>query len=75
LKIFSALPDNIGLNNLSINKIENTLLDYAVSNLKIEIENVENSSNNYLITILSSREQEGKTYAGLKLAEKVIFIG
>ncbi len=71
LKIFSALPDNIGLNNLSINKIENTLLDYAVSNLKIEIESGENISNNYLITILSSREQEGKTYAGLKLAEKL----
>ena len=71
LKIFSALPDNVGLNNLSINKIENTLLDYAVSNLKIEIESGENASNNYLITILSSREQEGKTYAGLKLAEKL----
>jgi uncharacterized protein involved in exopolysaccharide biosynthesis len=71
LKIFSALPDNVGLNNLSINKIENTLLDYAVSNLKIEIESGENVSNNYLITILSSREQEGKTYAGLKLAEKL----
>jgi len=71
LKIFSALPDNVGLNNLSINKIENTLLDYAVSNLKIEIESGETTSNNYLITILSSREQEGKTYAGLKLAEKL----
>ncbi len=71
LKIFSALPDNMAVNNLSINKIENTLLDYAVSNLKIEIESGDSHQNNYLITILSSREQEGKTYAGLKLAEKL----
>ncbi len=70
LKLFSALPiTNDG--DLSSARLENTLLDYAVSNLKIELENSPESLNNYLITIISNREQEGKTYAANKLAEKL----
>jgi hypothetical protein len=70
LKLFSALPitNNDDLANA---RLENTLLDYAVSNLKIELENSNESISNYLITIISNREQEGKTYASNKLAEKL----
>lgn len=72
LKIFSALPDRIlAENNANLNKIENILLDYAVTNLKIELDNNVEPLNNYLITIISSREFEGKTFAGMKLAEKL----
>lgn len=72
LKIFSALPDRLLTdNNASVSKIENTLLDYAVTNLKIELENNFENVQNYLITLISSREFEGKTYAGMKLAEKL----
>jgi succinoglycan biosynthesis transport protein ExoP len=70
LKLFSALPitNNDDMANA---RLENTLLDYAVSNLKIELENSNESISNYLITIISNREQEGKTYASNKLAEKL----
>ncbi len=70
LKLFSALPiaNNDDLANA---KLENTLLDFAVTNLKIELENSNESISNYLITVLSNREQEGKTYAANKLAEKL----
>jgi uncharacterized protein involved in exopolysaccharide biosynthesis len=72
LKTFSALPNRGGLSShTNIGKIENTLLDYGVTNLKIELENNPDSSANYLITIISSREMEGKTYAAQKLAEKL----
>jgi uncharacterized protein involved in exopolysaccharide biosynthesis len=72
LKIFSALPNRLSLvNSLQIGRIENTLLDYAASNLKIELENNPIVNGNYLITILSTREQEGKSYAAQKLAEKL----
>lgn len=72
LKTFSALPNRSSASNaLQLGKIENTLLDYAVSNLKIELENTQQTSNNYLITVISSREMEGKTYAAQKLAEKL----
>jgi hypothetical protein len=72
LKTFSALPNRLSVSNsLQIGRMENTLLDYAVSNLKIELENNPQSSNNYLITIISSRELEGKSYAAQKLAEKL----
>jgi len=72
LKIFSALPNRLSLvNSLQIGRIENTLLDYAASNLKIELENNPIVNGNYLITILSTREQEGKSYAAHKLAEKL----
>ncbi|MES2656748.1 MAG: hypothetical protein V4620_14225 [Bacteroidota bacterium] len=70
LQIFSALPTTGG-SNLSAARMENTLLDYAVSNLKIELEANPEAANNYLITIISNREQEGKTYAANKLAEKL----
>jgi succinoglycan biosynthesis transport protein ExoP len=70
LKIFSALPATGGT-NLNAARMENTLLDYAVSNLKIELEANPEMANNYLITIISNREQEGKTYAANKLAEKL----
>lgn len=72
LKTFSALPSRLtNSSSLQIGRIENTLLDYAASNLKIELENNPNGGNNYLITILSTREQEGKSYAAQKLAEKL----
>ncbi|MFZ4102436.1 MAG: hypothetical protein ACOYKR_10820, partial [Sphingobacterium thalpophilum] len=72
LKTFSALPNRGGLSSHSnIGKIENTLLDYGVTNLKIELENSPEKTANYLITIISSREMEGKTYAAQKLAEKL----
>ncbi|MCF8425928.1 MAG: hypothetical protein K9H61_10405 [Bacteroidia bacterium] len=72
LKIFSALPNRLSLSNsLQMGRIENTLLDYAVSNLKIELENNPQGGNNYLITVISSREFEGKSYAAQKLAEKL----
>ena len=72
LKTFSALPNRGGLNSDSnMGKIENTLLDYGVTNLKIELENSPETSANYLITVISSREMEGKTYAAQKLAEKL----
>ncbi|OYU96836.1 MAG: hypothetical protein CFE21_00685 [Bacteroidetes bacterium B1(2017)] len=72
LKIFSALPNRMSAtNSLQIGRIENTLLDYAVSNLKIELENNPQTSTNYLITVISSREMEGKSYAAQKLAEKL----
>ncbi|MFN4083022.1 MAG: GumC family protein [Bacteroidia bacterium] len=72
LKIFSALPDRVlAENNANLNKIENILLDYAVTNLKIELDNNIENVNNYLITLISSREFEGKTFAGMKLAEKL----
>jgi|LauGreDrversion4_1035100.scaffolds.fasta_scaffold00285_12 uncharacterized protein involved in exopolysaccharide biosynthesis len=72
LKTFSALPNRMSRNNsLQMGRIENTLLDYAVSNLKIELENNPQVTSNYLITVISSREQEGKSYAGQKLAEKL----
>lgn len=70
LKLFSALPI-INNNDLANAKLENTLLDFAVSNLKIELENSNESISNYLITVISNREQEGKTYASNKLAEKL----
>lgn len=70
LQIFSALPTTGG-SNLTAARMENTLLDYAVSNLKIELEAHPEAANNYLITIISNREQEGKTYAANKLAEKL----
>jgi uncharacterized protein involved in exopolysaccharide biosynthesis len=70
LKLFSALPiANNG--DLANAKLENTLLDFAVTNLKIELENSNESISNYLITVISNREQEGKTYAANKLAEKL----
>jgi uncharacterized protein involved in exopolysaccharide biosynthesis len=72
LKTFSALPNkSTSSNGLQIGRMENTLLDYAVSNLKIELENSPQTSNNYLITVISSREMEGKSYAAQKLAEKL----
>jgi uncharacterized protein involved in exopolysaccharide biosynthesis len=72
LKTFSALPNRLSMgNSLQMGRIENTLLDYAVSNLKIELENSPQQSNNYLITVISSREMEGKTYAAQKLAVKL----
>jgi len=72
LKTFSALPNkSASSNGLQIGRMENTLLDYAVSNLKIELENSPQTSNNYLITVISSREMEGKSYAAQKLAEKL----
>jgi uncharacterized protein involved in exopolysaccharide biosynthesis len=72
LKTFSALPNrSSATNGLQLGRVENTLLDYAVSNLKIELENSQQNSNNYLITVISSREMEGKTYAAQKLAEKL----
>ena len=72
LKTFSALPNRLSISNsLQIGRMENTLLDYAVSNLKIELENNPQASNNYLITVISSREMEGKSYAAQKLAEKL----
>ncbi|GAB1447354.1 MAG: hypothetical protein L6Q78_04865 [Bacteroidia bacterium] len=72
LKTFSALPNRGGASTHSnIGKIENTLLDYAVSNLKIELETNHQEGGNYLITVISSREMEGKTYAAQKLAEKL----
>jgi len=72
LKTFSALPNRLSLNrSLQIGRIENTLLDYAATNLKIELENNPLVANNYLITFLSTCEQEGKTYAAQKLAEKL----
>jgi polysaccharide biosynthesis transport protein len=72
LKTFSALPNRLSLSNsLQMGRIENTLLDYAVSNLKIELENNPQGGNNYLITVISSREFEGKSYAAQKLAEKL----
>ncbi|MBC7381720.1 MAG: hypothetical protein H7296_01855 [Bacteroidia bacterium] len=72
LKTFSALPNRIALSNsLYIGRVENTLLDYAVSNLKIELENNPLAGSNYLITVISSREMEGKTYAAQRLAEKL----
>jgi uncharacterized protein involved in exopolysaccharide biosynthesis len=70
LKLFSALPLTSST-DLTTARLENTLLDYAVSNLKIELENHPDGINNYLITIISNREQEGKTYAGTNLAEKL----
>lgn len=70
LKVFSALP-KVNKSNLNVARIENTLLDYAVSNLKIELDNSPDTANNYLITVISNREQEGKTYAAQKLAEKL----
>jgi len=70
LKLFSALPIST-TDDLTTARIENTLLDYAVTNLKIELENTNESISNYLITIISNREQEGKTYAANKLAEKL----
>jgi hypothetical protein len=70
LKLFSALPLTSST-DLTAARLENTLLDYAVSNLKIELENHPDGINNYLITIISNREQEGKTYAGTNLAEKL----
>ena len=70
LKLFSALPiANNG--DLANAKLENTLLDFAVTNLKIELENSNETISNYLITVISNREQEGKTYAANKLAEKL----
>lgn len=70
LKLFSALPvANAG--NLGIARMENMLLDYAASNLKIELENNPESASNYMITVISNREQEGKTYSARKLAEKL----
>jgi uncharacterized protein involved in exopolysaccharide biosynthesis len=72
LNTFSALPNkSVSSNGLQMGRIENTLLDYAVSNLKIELENNPQTSNNYLITVISSREMEGKSYAAQKLAEKL----
>lgn len=72
LKTFSALPNRLSMSNsLYMGRVENTLLDYAVSNLKIELENNPQASNNYLITVISSREMEGKTYAAQRLAEKL----
>jgi len=72
LKLFSAIPSRLGiLNTGSYSKADNMLLDYAVSNLKIELENSSLPANNYLITIISSREGEGKTYAAQRLAEKL----
>ncbi len=72
LRTFSALPNRLVIgNSLNIGRIENTLLDYAVSNLKIELENNPETGSNYLITVISSREMEGKTYAAQKLAEKL----
>lgn len=73
LKVFSALPNrSIDYGNLQMGRVENTLLDYAVSNLKIELEqNPQLGANNYLITVISSREMEGKSYAAQKLAEKL----
>jgi hypothetical protein len=70
LKLFSALPITSG-DDLTTARLENTLLDYAVTNLKIELENSSDAITNYLITIISNREQEGKTYAANKLAEKL----
>lgn len=70
LKLFSALPITSN-DDLANAKLENTLLDFAVTNLKIELENSNESISNYLITVISNREQEGKTYASNKLAEKL----
>ncbi|MBJ7429431.1 MAG: hypothetical protein JHD28_10825, partial [Bacteroidia bacterium] len=70
LKLFSAIPVTRD-GDLTSARLENTLLDYAVSNLKIELENNPELLNNYLITVISNREQEGKTYAANKLAEKL----
>ncbi len=72
LKTFSALPNRLSMSNsLYMGRVENTLLDYAVSNLKIELENNPQAGTNYLITVISSREMEGKTYAAQRLAEKL----
>ncbi|MDP1726924.1 MAG: hypothetical protein Q8M15_09085 [Bacteroidota bacterium] len=72
LKTFSALPNRLSMSNsLYMGRVENTLLDYAVSNLKIELENNPQAGANYLITVISSREMEGKTYAAQRLAEKL----
>ncbi len=71
LKTFSALPNRAGMQHPQIGKVESTLLDYAVSNLKIELDNAPEQTTNYLITVLSSKEFEGKTYAAQKLAEKL----
>lgn len=72
LKTFSALPNrNSTSSSLQLGRLENILLDYAVSNLKIELENNPQTTNSYLITMISSREMEGKSYAAQRLAEKL----
>ena len=46
-------------------------MNTSTSNLKIELESGSQVSGNYLITFLSAREQEGKSFAAQKLAEKL----
>lgn len=75
LPLLSALPDlGIQDKDIRMNEIKDSLLQRIINHMFVDLKKSSNKSGLYIITILSTKPAEGKSYLAQQLSEKLSLI-